>query len=44
MRDGEKSTNIVAKGEGWHLLPKELLPKFRYGDLVDTVKWYKDHS
>lgn len=42
MRDGETPTDIVAKGEGWDLLPPEYLPKFRYQDLVDTVEWYKD--
>jgi UDP-glucose 4-epimerase len=44
MRDGERPTDIVAKGENWDLLPKDTVPKFRYGDLVDTVNWYKDQA
>jgi len=42
MRDGEEPTTIVATGEGWDLLPEELIPKYRPEDLKYTVDWYRD--
>ena len=40
MRDGEKPTNIVAKGEGWDLM--DFRPLFLWPDLGATVRWYRD--
>lgn len=41
MRDGEIPTTIVAKGEGWDLLPAEVRPVFTWGQLADTIRWYR---
>jgi UDP-glucose 4-epimerase len=39
MRDGEKPTTIVAKGEGWEHL--DFVPKFLWSDLTATIHWYR---
>lgn len=43
MRDGEEPTTVVASGQGWDLLYPHLRPQFRYGDLVNTVQWYRHY-
>lgn len=41
MRDGESPTRIVAKGEGWNLLPPTFKPIFSWDKLEETIHWYR---
>lgn len=41
MRDGEEATNIVATGEGWDYLEEDMRPVFTWGQLADTIRWYR---
>lgn len=41
MRDGEDPTLIAAKGEGWEWLTDEEKPVFTWGQLADTIRWYR---
>jgi UDP-glucose 4-epimerase len=41
MRDGEEPTHIVATGEGWEWLTDQEKPVFTWGQLADTVRWYR---
>lgn len=41
MRDGETPTHIVATGEGWDLLAKTERPAFAWGQLRQTINWYR---
>lgn len=41
MRDGEVPTHIVATGEGWEHLDEGSHPVFTWGQLGDTVRWYR---
>jgi UDP-glucose 4-epimerase len=41
MRDGETPTHIVATGEGWDYLSATERPVFTWGQLADTVRWYR---
>jgi UDP-glucose 4-epimerase len=43
MRDGEIPTNVVAEGQGWDILPPDLVPKFRPEDVMSTIDWYKEY-
>jgi UDP-glucose 4-epimerase len=44
MRRGEIPTQIVATGENWDLLPEWVDTQWNYGDLEETVLWYKDYK
>jgi UDP-glucose 4-epimerase len=41
MRDGEEPTHIVATQEGWDWLADREKPVFTWGQLADTIKWYR---
>lgn len=41
MRDGEKPTHIVATKEGWNWLMSDERPVFTWGQLADTIRWYR---
>ena len=41
MRDGERPTTIVAKGEGWEYLPPYSDPGFSWDQLAETIRWYR---
>jgi len=45
MRDGEiPPKECRATGEGWDLLPAEMVPAFDWGRVANTIVSYKDHA